>query len=130
MERRFRCRWVSSRSDLATALGVLLGLWAGYWGGWIDNLIMRVMDGVYAFPTLVFAIAIVAVLGANLFNAKCLAIGIAAAPRFARSSAVRSFLSAKADSWLPRTAWAPPIFAYSSATFFRTRWASSLSKHR
>jgi peptide/nickel transport system permease protein len=68
---------------IAILLGVALGLSAGYWGGWVDNLIMRVMDALYAFPTLVLAIAIVSVLGTNLFNAM-LAIGIAAAPRFAR----------------------------------------------
>lgn len=68
---------------IATVLGVFLGLWAGYRGGWIDDLIMRIMDGLYAFPTLVLAIAIVAVLGTSLFNAM-LAIAVAAAPRFAR----------------------------------------------
>ncbi len=68
---------------IAGAAGVLLGLWAGYSGGMVDNIIMRFLDALYAFPTLVLAIAIVATLGTSLINA-AIAIGVAAAPRFAR----------------------------------------------
>ncbi len=68
---------------IAASVGVFLGLWAGYWGGWVDDVIMRFLDALFAFPTLVLAIAIVAVLGTSLVNAM-IAIGISAAPRFAR----------------------------------------------
>jgi peptide/nickel transport system permease protein len=69
---------------IAMIIGTLLGLVAGYWGGsWIDNVIMRAIDALLAFPSLVLAIAITAVLGPNLQNAM-LAIGIVNIPSFAR----------------------------------------------
>jgi peptide/nickel transport system permease protein len=69
---------------LAMMVGTTLGLIAGYWGGsWIDNVIMRGIDALLAFPSLVLAIAITAVLGPNLQNAM-LAIGIVNIPSFAR----------------------------------------------
>lgn len=52
----------------ATALGVLLGLLAGYFGGWIDQVVMRVADLFLAFPFILLAITIIAVLGAGLVN--------------------------------------------------------------
>jgi ABC-type dipeptide/oligopeptide/nickel transport system permease subunit len=55
----------------------------GYVGGWLDNLLMRTMDVLMAFPSLLLAIAIVSVLGIGLINA-LLAIGIVSIPRFAR----------------------------------------------
>jgi peptide/nickel transport system permease protein len=69
---------------LALVVGSALGLVAGYWGGrWVDNLIMRGIDALLAFPSLVLAIAITAVLGPNLQNAM-VAIGIVNIPSFAR----------------------------------------------
>ncbi|HEY3344781.1 MAG TPA: ABC transporter permease [Anaerolineaceae bacterium] len=67
----------------AILLGGLLGAIAGYSGGWIDNLIMRTMDVLMAFPSLLLAIAIVTVLGPGLINA-LLAIGIVSIPIYAR----------------------------------------------
>ena len=67
----------------AIILGTLIGAIAGYAGGSSDNLLMRVMDVVLAFPSLLLAIAIVTVLGAGLINAQ-LAIGIVAIPVYAR----------------------------------------------
>lgn len=67
----------------AIVVGTLLGLVAGYTGGWVDNIIMRVMDVLLAFPSLMLAIAIVSVLGPGLINA-LLAIGIISIPTFAR----------------------------------------------
>jgi len=63
--------------------GTLLGAFSGYFGGWIDNSIMRVMDVLLAFPSLLLAIAIVTVLGPGLINA-LLAIGIVSIPAYAR----------------------------------------------
>jgi peptide/nickel transport system permease protein len=63
--------------------GALLGAFSGYFGGWIDNSIMRVMDVLLAFPSLLLAIAIVTVLGPGLINA-LLAIGIVSIPAYAR----------------------------------------------
>lgn len=67
----------------AIVLGTLLGAIAGYAGGWLDHTIMRVMDVLLAFPSLLLAIAIVAVLGPGLINA-LLAIGIVSIPVYAR----------------------------------------------
>ncbi|MEX1156415.1 MAG: ABC transporter permease [Chloroflexota bacterium] len=67
----------------AIVIGTLLGAVAGYAGGWTDNLIMRLMDVLLAFPSLVLAIAIVTILKPGLLNAQ-LAIGIVAIPVYAR----------------------------------------------
>jgi ABC-type dipeptide/oligopeptide/nickel transport system permease subunit len=64
-------------------LGTMLGAVSGYAGGWTDNLIMRLMDVLLAFPYLLLAIAVVAVLGPGLRNA-LLAIAIVESPAFAR----------------------------------------------
>jgi ABC-type dipeptide/oligopeptide/nickel transport system permease subunit len=52
----------------AVSLGITLGLLAGFYGGPVDNLIMRLAEVIFAFPGLLFAIAIMAVIGPNLFN--------------------------------------------------------------
>ncbi|MDQ3696137.1 MAG: ABC transporter permease [Chloroflexota bacterium] len=49
-------------------LGSLLGLVAGYFGGWTDNLLMRLIDIMYAFPGILLAILIVAIMGPGLTN--------------------------------------------------------------
>jgi ABC-type dipeptide/oligopeptide/nickel transport system permease subunit len=67
----------------AIVIGGLLGALAGYAGGWLDNVIMRLMDVVLAFPSLLLAIAIVTVLGPSLTNA-LIAIGIVSIPVYAR----------------------------------------------
>ncbi len=67
----------------AIVVGTLLGAVGGYVGGWIDNLIMRSMDVLLAFPSLLLAIAIVSVLGRGLQNA-LLAIAIVTIPVYAR----------------------------------------------
>lgn len=68
---------------VAAVSGTLLGALAGYAGRWIDNLIMRVMDVLLAFPSLLLAIAITFVLGSSLTNAM-LAIAIVSIPAYAR----------------------------------------------
>ena len=67
----------------AIIIGSLLGAIAGYYGGAVDNIIMRILDVLMAFPSLLLAIAIVAVLGPGLQNA-LLAIGIVSIPIYAR----------------------------------------------
>jgi ABC-type dipeptide/oligopeptide/nickel transport system permease subunit len=67
----------------AIIIGGLLGAIAGFIGGWLDDLIMRSLDVLMAFPSLLLAIAIVAVLGPGLINA-LLAIAIIEIPIFAR----------------------------------------------
>ncbi len=72
-----------STVTFAIIIGTILGALGGYFGGWIDNTIMRFMDVLLAFPSLLLAIAIVTVLGPGLTNA-LLAIGIVSIPSYAR----------------------------------------------
>lgn len=72
-----------STVSFAIVIGTVLGALGGYFGGWIDNVIMRVMDVLLAFPSLLLAIAIVTVIGPGLINA-LLAIGIVSIPAYAR----------------------------------------------
>ncbi|MBI2332936.1 MAG: ABC transporter permease [Chloroflexi bacterium] len=72
-----------STVTFAIIIGTILGALAGYFGGWWDNTIMRFMDVLLAFPSLLLAIAIVTVLGPGLINA-LLAIGIVSIPAYAR----------------------------------------------
>ncbi len=67
----------------AIIIGGLIGAVAAYVGGWVDNILMRCMDVLMAFPSLLLAIAIVSVLGTGLINA-LLAIGIVSIPVYAR----------------------------------------------
>jgi peptide/nickel transport system permease protein len=63
--------------------GTLLGLVSGYFGGWVDMVIMRIMDIMMAFPSMLLAIAIVAVRGNGLFNT-IIAISVVGIPGYAR----------------------------------------------
>ncbi|MDS9467469.1 ABC transporter permease subunit [Paracoccus sp. MBLB3053] len=68
---------------IALTGGIIIGLVAGYFGGWVDSVIMRVMDVVLAFPSLLLALVLVAILGPGLTNAM-IAIAIVYQPHFAR----------------------------------------------
>jgi peptide/nickel transport system permease protein len=68
---------------IAAAIGIPLGLLAGYYGGLLESVAMRAMDTLLAFPAVLLAIFIVAVLGPSLNNA-ILAVGIIYIPAFAR----------------------------------------------
>ena len=68
---------------LATVVGTIVGLTAGYLGRWPDSLLMRMMDVLLAFPSILLAIVIVSILGPSLPNAM-LAIGIVFIPQIAR----------------------------------------------
>lgn len=61
--------WVSvTVTVISLSIGLLLGLWAGYYGGWVDQALMQATDVVLAFPGLLLAIALAAVLGPGLSN--------------------------------------------------------------
>jgi ABC-type dipeptide/oligopeptide/nickel transport system permease subunit len=68
---------------LAMLGGVPLGTLAGYAGGWPDRVIMRVVDVLVSFPTLLLAIIVITVFGPGLYHAM-LAIGVAQVPLYAR----------------------------------------------
>jgi ABC-type dipeptide/oligopeptide/nickel transport system permease subunit len=78
--------------------GSLVGIVSGYAGGWADNLIMRIMDVLLAFPSLLLAITIVTIRGPSLENA-LLAIGIVSIPGYARL-ARSSVLSIKEQEFI------------------------------
>jgi len=68
---------------VSTALGVTLGIIAAYYGNVTDNVIMRTMDVLLAFPSLLLALALVAIFGAGLWKA-VIALTLVYTPRFAR----------------------------------------------
>jgi peptide/nickel transport system permease protein len=68
---------------LATVVGTIVGLAAGYLGRWPDSLLMRLMDVLLAFPSILLAIVVVSVLGPSLVNAM-FAISIVFIPQIAR----------------------------------------------
>ena len=69
--------------SLSLAVGVVLGLLAGFFRGRVDTFIMRIMDIVLAFPSLLLALVLVAVLGPSLINAM-IAIAIVQQPHYVR----------------------------------------------
>lgn len=67
----------------AAVIGTVMGLISGYFGGWIDAVIMRLMEILMAFPPMLLAIGIMAMLGSSLVNVM-VAIGLVYLPVFAR----------------------------------------------
>ena len=84
--------------SLSILLGTALGITAGFMGGRVDNVIMRLMDVVMAFPALLLAISIVTILGPGLTNA-LLGITITFIPQYARLSRA-SVLSIKEQEFV------------------------------
>jgi peptide/nickel transport system permease protein len=68
---------------MAFIIGTVIGLTAGYRGGWIDQLLMRSVDVLMAFPSLILALALIAALGPSKWGV-ALVLGIAYTPIFAR----------------------------------------------
>ncbi|MFB6244572.1 MAG: ABC transporter permease, partial [Halobaculum sp.] len=68
---------------VAMLVGVPVGLIAGYFGGRTDDVLMRLMDSIFAFPTILLGLTLVAVFGQSLTNI-ILALGIVFVPQFAR----------------------------------------------
>ncbi|BBD35995.1 peptide ABC transporter [Aminobacter sp. Y103A] len=68
---------------LSLVVGVVFGVIAGYFRGWVDTSIMRVMDIILAFPSLLLALVLVAILGPGLVNAM-IAISLVYQPHFVR----------------------------------------------
>ncbi len=69
--------------SIAAIIGSVLGLIGGYYGGIIDSVIMRVCDALFAFPGIILAIAIVAILGSGMTNV-VIAVAVFNVPKFAR----------------------------------------------
>ncbi|MGG5255291.1 nickel transporter permease [Neobacillus sp. SM06] len=91
--------WVGFFSVLGSViLGTLFGIVAGYYGRWVDTIISRIFDIMLAFPSILLAIAVVAILGPSLQNA-LIAIAVINIPNFGRL--VRSkVLSVKQEEYI------------------------------
>ena len=68
---------------VAFLVGLVLGLPAGYYGGWVDETVMRILDALMAFPTILLYMIIISALGPSSFNV-VIAIAIGGAPGIAR----------------------------------------------
>lgn len=68
---------------IGAVIGTAFGLLSGYYGGWIDRVTMRVADVLFAFPGILLAIGIVAILGGGMINV-VMAVAIFSIPAFAR----------------------------------------------
>lgn len=68
---------------ISSVLGTIIGAAAGFYGGWIDEALMRGMDVVFAFPSLILAIVMMATFGINMYNA-AFAVAVVFTPQFAR----------------------------------------------
>lgn len=68
---------------IGVVCGVLLGAFTGYFGGWIDEVIMRIIDVIFAFPSILLALVFVSIFGTGKYNV-VFALGIAFIPSFAR----------------------------------------------
>jgi dipeptide transport system permease protein len=94
---------------LSLAAGLLLGTISGYVGGWVDTVVMRVMDVVLAFPGLLLALVLVAILGPGLMNAM-IAITLVLLPHFVRLTRAAVMTERDKDYVVAvRTAGAGPI---------------------
>ncbi|BBY15284.1 ABC transporter permease [Mycolicibacterium litorale] len=82
----------------AVVVGVTIGVVAGYRGGWLDTVFMRIVDVMFAFPVLLLALAVVAILGPGV-TTTILAIGIVYTPIFARVSRA-STLSVRVEPYV------------------------------
>lgn len=68
---------------IGLVFGLLIGAAAGYWGGWLDEMLMRFVDAMLAFPGILLAIMLVSVFGPGFVNT-IIALGIMSIPAFAR----------------------------------------------
>lgn len=68
---------------IGVVCGIIVGAFTGYYGGWLDEVLMRVNDVVFAFPSILLALVFVSIFGTGKYNV-VLALGIAFIPSFAR----------------------------------------------
>ncbi|MCR5654083.1 MAG: ABC transporter permease [Lachnospiraceae bacterium] len=68
---------------IGTIVGILLGGLCGYYGGWLDEIIMRCNDVIFAFPSIFMALIVISLIGPGKYQV-ILALGIAFVPSFAR----------------------------------------------
>lgn len=68
---------------IGTGAGIILGALTGYYGGWLDEILMRINDAIFAFPSILLALVFISLLGTGTVNI-VIALGIAFIPSFAR----------------------------------------------
>lgn len=68
---------------IGVVCGILVGAFTGYYGGWLDEILMRINDVVFAFPSILLALVFVSIFGTGKYNV-VMALGIAFIPSFAR----------------------------------------------
>ena len=68
---------------IGAGAGILIGAFTGYFGGWIDEVMMRIIDALFAFPSILLALVVVSLLGIGKYQV-IVALGIAFIPSFAR----------------------------------------------
>ena len=94
--------WVGFISvSISSGVGIMLGMLSGYVGRWVDFSIQRVVDAMFAFPTIILALSIVAVLGRGIMPVT-VAVGITGIPRVARVARAAT-LSVIAQPYLEAT---------------------------
>lgn len=87
---------VAAATLVAASVGVALGLASGYWRGWIDTQVMRLMDGLLSFPSLILAMTIAFVLGPSLTTIVA-ALSVIQVPSFARVVRSQALALSKAE---------------------------------
>lgn len=68
---------------IGVVCGILLGAFTGYFGGWLDEVLMRINDVIFAFPSILLALVFISIFGTGKYNV-VFALGIAFVPSFAR----------------------------------------------
>lgn len=68
---------------IGAVVGTLIGAVTGYFGGWIDEVLMRIIDALFAFPSILLALVVISLLGSGKYQVVA-ALGIAFVPSFAR----------------------------------------------
>lgn len=68
---------------IGAGAGILLGAFTGYFGGWFDEIAMRVIDALFAFPSILLALVVISLMGSGKYQV-IVALGIAFVPSFAR----------------------------------------------
>jgi len=68
---------------IGAGVGILIGAFTGYFGGWVDEVMMRIIDALFAFPSILLALVVVSLLGIGKYQV-IVALGIAFVPSFSR----------------------------------------------
>ncbi len=68
---------------IGAGMGILIGAFTGYFGGWLDEVMMRIIDAMFAFPSILLALVVISLLGSGKYHV-IIALGIAFIPSFSR----------------------------------------------